>query len=219
MVDIFDEVEEELRAERAEKLLKKYGGAIIGAACAVVLAVAGWQAWRWWEARQDTAAANQYIAAMTAADAAGSNTVTQQGALHDFDALIVSAPEGYRTLSRLRAAALKAQGGDVTGASVLWNQVAGDDSADKLLRDLASLLWAQHQIDAGDPALVASRLKALATPDNPWYPLAEEQLAVLDLHQGKTDDAKATLRKLSQDVTAPNGVRGRAAGLLSHLGG
>jgi hypothetical protein len=219
VVDIFDEVEEDLRAERAEKLLKQYGGLIIGAACAVVLAVAGWQAWRWWQARQDMAAATQYIAAMTAADAAGSNTATQQGALRDFAALVVSAPDGYRTLARLRAAALKAEAGDVAGASALWNQVAMDDSADKLLRDLASLLWAQHQIDAGDPALVASRLKALAVPNNPWYPMAEEQLAVLDLHQGKTDDARTALRKLSQDVTAPNGVRGRAAGLLSQLGG
>ena len=219
MVDIFDEVEEDLRAERAEKLLKKYAGAIIGAACAVVLAVAGWQAWGWWTARQDRAAAIRYIAAMTAADAAGSNTASQQGALRDFDALVVSAPDGYRTLARLRAAALKAEGGDVAGASALWNQVAADDSVDKLLRDLASLLWAQHQIDAGDPALVSARLKALAVPDNPWYPLAEEQIAVLDLHQGKTDDAKAALRKLAQDVTAPNGVRGRAAGLLSQLGG
>jgi hypothetical protein len=219
VVDIFDEVEEELRAERAEKLLKKYGVAIVGAACAVVLAVAGWQAWGWWQARQDKAAAAQYIAAMTVADAAGSNTATQQGALREFDALAVSAPQGYRTLSRLRAAALKAEAGDVAGASVLWNQVAGDESADKLLRDLASLQWAQHQIDTGDPSLTSARLKALAAPDNPWAPLAEEQLAVLDLRQGKTDDAKAALRRLAQDVTAPNGVRTRAAGLLSHLGG
>ena len=32
MVDIFDEVDEELRADRAEALLKRYGGVIDGAA-------------------------------------------------------------------------------------------------------------------------------------------------------------------------------------------
>jgi len=37
---------------------------------------------------------------------------------------------------------------------------------DSFERDLASLLWAQHQIGSGDPALLESRLKALAAPDN-----------------------------------------------------
>ena len=42
MVDIFDEVDEELRAERAQQLLKKYGGVIVAAAVAIVGAAAGW---------------------------------------------------------------------------------------------------------------------------------------------------------------------------------
>ena len=219
MVDIFDEVEEELRAERAEKLLKKYGGVLIGAALAIILAVAGWQAWRWWQARQDVAAATRFIAAMNVAGTTGASKATQQAALQDFDALVASAPDGYRTLARLRAAALKAQMGDLSGATQLWNEVASDGSADPLLRDLASLMWAEHQIDTGDPALVSARLKALTEPGNAWRPMAEEQLAILDMHQGKNDAAKDQLRKLAQDVTAPNGVRGRAAGLLTQLGG
>jgi hypothetical protein len=137
----------------------------------------------------------------------------------EFDALTSTAPEGYRTLARLQSAALKARAGDLSGAAQLWDSVAGDSSADPLLRDLASLLWAQHQIDTGDPALLEARLRPLAAPDNAWKSLAQEQLAVLDLRQGKTDAAKDTLRKLAQDVTAPDGVRGRAAGMLAHLGG
>ena len=62
-----------------------------------------------------------------------------------------------------------------------------DSSADPLLRDLASLLWALHEIDSGDPALLEARLKPLADPNNPWHALAEEQLALLDLRQGQTD--------------------------------
>ena len=219
MVDIFDEVEEELRAERAERLLKKYAGVIVGAAVLVVLAVGGWQAWRWWQARQDMAAASRFITAMSIADSAGADKATQQAASAQFDALAAAAPEGYRTLARLRAAALKAGTGDLSGAAQLWNAVAADGSADPLLRDLASLLWAQHQIDTGDPSLLEARLKALAMPGNAWESLAQEQLAVLDLRQGKKDAAKAELRKLAQDVTAPNGVRGRAAALLAQLGG
>ena len=119
--------------------------------------------------------------------------------------MAATAPDGYRTLARLRAAALKADTGDLAGAAALYDQVAADSSADPLLRDLASLLWAQHQLDTGDPAPLEARLKALAVPDNPWHALASENLALLDLRQGHTDAAKATLRGLASDVTLAAG--------------
>ncbi len=217
MVDIFDEVDEELRAERAHQLLKRYAGLIIAAALLIVGAAAGWEAWRWWQAKQDMAAGQRYLAAM-ALMASPSAAADRQILIGDFDAIAKTAPDGYRTLARLQAAALKAQSGDNQGAAALWTDVATDSSADPLLRDLASLLWCQHQIDTGDPALLEARLKALAEPGNAWRPLAQEQLALLDLRQGKTETAKAALSKLAQDVTAPNGVRERAAALLARLG-
>ena len=219
MVDIFDEVEEELRAERAQKLLKRYAGLILGAALAIVAAAAGWQAWRYWQAKQDMAAAVRFVSASSLADSARTDTVKRQAAFADLESLAASAPEGYRTLARLRAAALQEDAGDITGAAQLWDQVAADSSADSLLRDLASLLWASSQIDRADPALLEARLKGLVTPGNPWAAMAEEQLAVLDLRRGRTQEAKTALQKLSADAAAPNGVRTRAAGLLSRLGG
>ena len=221
MVDIFDEVDEELRAERAQQLLKRYGGLIVATILLIVGAVVGWQGWSWYEARQDRAAAAQYLIAMNIANAtaAGSSEASRTAAIATFSKLATALPKGYATLARLREAALKADAGDLQGATELWDQVAGDSSADPLLRDLASLLWAEHQIDHGDPALLESRLKALTAPDNVWHALAEEQLALLDLRVGKTDQAKTTLRRLAQDTTAPSGVRGRAGGLLNRLGG
>jgi hypothetical protein len=218
VVDIFDEIDEELRADRAKEILKRYGGLIIAAALLVVAAVAGWQAWRWYQAKQDMLAAQNFIAAMTLADSADAGS--HKAAVADFNAIAGSAPaDGYRTLARLRAAALDAQSGALPAALVLWTDVATDQDADPLLRDLATLLWAQHQIDTGDPSLLAARLKPLAAPDNAWRPLAEEQLALLDLRQGKTAAAKTRLTRLAQDAAAPVGVRGRAADLLARLGG
>jgi hypothetical protein len=221
VVDIFDEVDEELRAERAQQLLKRYGGLIVVAAVAIVGAVGGWQGWRWYEERQDQAAAIEYIAAMNLADAtaAGSSEANRAAGIAMFTQLAAKAPAGYATLSRLREAALKADAGDLAGAAALWDQLASDSSIDPLLRDLASLLWAQHQIDSADPSLLESRLKALAAPTNAWHALADEQLALLDLRQGKMDQARTTLRRLAQDTTAPSGVRGRAGALLGRLGG
>ena len=117
---------------------------------------------------------------------------------------------GYATLARLREAALKADAGDLQGAAALWDQVASDSSADPLLRDLASLLWAQHLIDSGDPALLEARLKALAAPDNSWRSLAEEQLALLDLRRGKATRRRprcGTWRRIPRRRVASAGAR------------
>jgi hypothetical protein len=222
VVDIFDEVEEELRAERAQQLLKRYGGLIIAAALVIIGAAAGWQGWRWYQARQDAAAAAEFLTAMNLGDAAtsaGTSVSSRTAATAAFANVAASAPEGYATLARLREAALKADAGDLQGAAALWDQVAADPSADPLLRDLATLLWAQHLLDRAEPGQLEARLKALAVPENPWHALAEEQLALLDLRLGKRDEAKTALSHLVADITAPNGVRARASALVGRLGG
>jgi hypothetical protein len=217
VVDIFDEVDEDLRAERAQKLAKQYGWLAVAGAVAIVGGVAGWQYWNHLKYQQDAAAASRFVAAQTALEQAAPGT-TPAAQLQTLDQMAASGPEGYRTLARLRAAALKADSGDLQGAIALWNQVAADSSADTLLRDLASLTAATRQIDRGDPGQLQARLEPLAEPDNPWSALAREQLAILDLRQGKIEDAKTRLKQLSIDFQAPPGLRARAAALLAGLG-
>ena len=211
--DIFDEVSEDLRAEKASKLLQRYGGAIVAAAVAIVLAVSGYKLWGYYENREAVRVATTYLAAMQA------STTDKPAALAGFTSVSDESTAGYRTLARLRAAALKADAGDRPGAAALWQLVSNDAAADVLLRDLATLEYAMHELDNGDPAAVAARLAPLTNANNPWHFLAEEAQALLDLRQGKNDTARATLKRLAQDVTAPDGVRGRANGLLARLGG
>jgi hypothetical protein len=218
VVDIFDEVEEDLRAERAEKLLKKYAWLLIAVAVAIVGAAAGWQLWNRYRNQQDTAAAARYIAIQNALE----QPAAQQGdarpdQIAALDQIAASAPAGYRTLARLRAAGLKADAGDAAGAVALWNEVAADGSTDRLLRDLASLLAAQRELDHGDPAQLEARLKPLTESSNPWSTLAQEQLAMLDLRQNKVDDARKKLQALSFDIASPSGLRARASALLAGL--
>ncbi|MCX7382391.1 MAG: tetratricopeptide repeat protein, partial [Alphaproteobacteria bacterium] len=67
MSDIFAEVDEDLRADRAQKMLKKYGGVLIGAALVVVIGVAGWQAWRAYEAKETARVAGIFLDASRSA--------------------------------------------------------------------------------------------------------------------------------------------------------
>jgi hypothetical protein len=225
VVDIFDEVNEDLRAERAQRMLRRYAAPIIAVALLVVIGAGGWEAWRWYSARQDNDAATAFLGAMSLADAlppalpGGADAAASAPAIAAFQHVAATAPVGYRTLALLRLAALQAGSGQAQAAASTWDQVAGDGSADPLMRDLANLLWAQQGVDNGDPALVEARLKPLTAPDNAWHQIAQEYMALLDVRTGKIDAAKAILRPLAADFTAPEGLRGRAGGLLDRLGG
>lgn len=219
MPDIFDEVEEELRAERTRQFFIRYAGAILGLAVLAVAGVAGWQGWTWYQARQDQKAAALYIQAMLTAEPQNTAPDAKTAALGTFQNLAANAPEGYRALARLRAAAMEAEANHLPQALTLWNEVAADSSADPLLRELATLLWTQHQLDSGDPNILQARLKPLASGASPWAPLAQEQLALLDMRQGRTDQARQELTALAGNASAPDGVRQRATALLAQLAG
>jgi hypothetical protein len=214
VVDIFDEVEEDLRAERAEKLFKKYAWLMVTLAVAIVAAAAGWQLWTRHQNQQDTAAAAKFVTIQSTLDQPNADKAGQIVPLDQFAAI---APEGYKTLAHLREAGLKADTGDLPGATALWNAVAADSSADRLLRDFASLMATARELDRGDPTQLEARLKPLAEPDNAWSALAREQLAMLDLRQGKVDNARTTLQTLTFDANAPSGLRARASALLAGL--
>lgn len=215
MPDIFDEVQEELRAERARRLGARYGGLLAGVALLLLVGLGSWQGWRWYQERQSMAAATTYLALNLRTEAPGADLKASAAA---FAALGESGPAGYRVLADLRAAALRDETGDRDGALALWNRIAGDGSAPQLYRDLASLMWALHGIDSQDPAQLAARLAPLAQPGNAWQASARELQALLALRQGDKTEAKRGLEALAADVTAPRGLRDRAGRLAAGLG-
>ncbi len=220
MADILDEVEGEYRAEQLRAVATRYAGVAIGALLLVLIGVGGWQYWQGQRAKADSAAAAPFIAAskdtdaLVAGDTAGRRALAQR-----FAALARTAPAGYRTLARLREAALLADSYQLGQAQALWDQVSTDPDADPLLRQLASLLWVQRGLDSADTAALRTRLVSLTGADDPYRPLALEAQAMLDLRLGQTAAARAVLRELTSDPTAPPGVRGRDGAMLSRLGG
>jgi hypothetical protein len=217
--DIFDEVEQDLRAERAQRTLARYGGLILGALLLAVAGVGAWQGWRWWQGRQAEAASVAYLAAGQAAAVEGTDL---KAAADRFASVAAESPAGYRTLARLRAAALKAETGDRAGALAIWDAVAADSGAEPLYRDLATLLWGLHALDAGssvEPGAIEARLAPLAEPGKPWRASAEEIRALAALRRGATEQARKTLAALAADGDAPQGVRDRAGRMLTEIGG
>lgn len=216
MADIFQEVEEELRADRARRMLLRYGGWLVAAALLVVIAAGAWQYWHW---RQQNDTEKLAVAYFDGIRALSAQPPASKQAVSAFGDVARRARGGYRALAELQEAALEANDGNVAGATAIWDRLAGDARIDPLLTQLAALLAVQHQIDTADPVQLTARLRPLLAPDNPYRPLAEELSALLALREGKTDQAKATFRMLSQAPGAPPGLRQRASAFLVELGG
>jgi hypothetical protein len=221
VADIFDEISDDLRTERALGLLRRFGGIFIAAAVLVLLAVSGDQIWLAYQARQSEAAATKFLAITQPIDALGGGMTNPQriSSAESLANFAANAPAGYRALANLRAAGLYADAGQTGAAEALWNDVSADNAADPMLRQLADLLWAQHALGTAPDEAVAARLAPLTVPENNWHGLAQETQALLYLHEGKTDQAKALFSQIASDPSAPEGVRNRADGLLAQLNG
>jgi hypothetical protein len=213
LADIFDEIEEDLRKERAKKLWDRYGWIVLVVAGGVILGVAGWRGWQWYEHRQASQAAERFLAAASAAERG--ETASAAAA---FAELSRDAPAGYRVLARLREAGLKARQGETAEAVALYETLARDIAVPPLYRDLATLYAVLHQADSGDPRALADRLAPLAAPGGAFRYSAMELQAVLAERRGDRAEARRLLEALAADSAAPDGVRRRAAEMLGAFG-
>ena len=210
MSDIFQEVEEDVRRERYEQLWKKYGNYIIAAAGVLVLAVAGYQAWKTYDLSQRQKISEQYRLASQAAE--GGNLVKAET---DFAALAKDAPTGYASLSKLHlAGALIGQNKRDQAVSLLRELTA---SSNPLVANSARLRLAWIMADASPKTEIAQLLQPLTPADSPWRFAAGEVLAYLDLKAGARAQAITEYQKLSQEPDASPSLRQRAAGIAEYL--
>ncbi len=213
MADLFREIEEDLRRERAEKLWKKYGGYVVGAALGVVMTTAGYVGWQAYAERQRLADGERYAAAL-AQSRPGAQAIAA-------DALALVAQEtgsGYAILARLREAALRAEAGEGERAIAIYDAIAADDGVAPMFRELALLLSVMHQMEAAGPAELIERLAPLTAADNPWRHSALEATGVLAFRSGARARAREIFTGLADDATTPRGMRARAAEMLAILG-
>jgi len=211
--DIFQEVDEELRHDKWLQLWKQYQNYIIGLAALIIIATGAVTYWRYYDQQQREAEGMRYALAL---DDARSGKLAE--AADALSALAGSAHAGRAIVARFEAAALRARAGDQAASIAAYDAIAKDGAVDPLYRDLATLLWGLHALDTIDPQVVVERLAPLTVPDNPWHATAIEVTAVVHLKTGDRAAAKADYQKIIDDLTAPNGLRARAAQMVAALG-
>ncbi|NKB21868.1 MAG: tetratricopeptide repeat protein [Alphaproteobacteria bacterium] len=212
MGDIFREIDEELRQERFEKLWQRYGKIVIGAAVAVVLAVAGFKAFEHFQTKQRDTYSAQYAAA---SKLLAEGKKTEAAAL--FAGLGKDGNTGYAVLSRFQQAAIRADTGDIPGAIKLYDAIASDNDVDKSLQEAAVIFSVSRQIDSGsaDRTALDSKLTPLRDKENPWRHSANELSGLLALQAGDSAVARSRFTSISDDLKAPQRMRTRASQILA----
>jgi hypothetical protein len=211
--DIFQEVDEELRHDKWLQLWKQYQNYVIGLAALIVIATAAFTYWRYYDQQQREAEGLRYALALD--DVRAGKLPEAADALN---ALGSSAHAGRALVARFEAAALRVRAGDEAAAIAAYDAIAKDTAVDQIYRDLATVLWGLHALDTLDPQVVVDRLAPVTAQDNPWHATALEVTAVVRLKTGDRTAAKADYQKIADDLTAPRGLRARAAQMVSALG-
>ncbi len=213
MSDIFREIDEELRRDNIAKLWERYGQYLVGLAVVAVLITAGFVGWREYQARLQRAESLRYAAAV---ELVQKNELAR--AADDFAALARNSGGGQATLARLQEAALRARTGDEQAAIAAYKAIAEDPSNDAIYRDLATLLGALHGLKSSDPKAIIAEVAGLTNPGNPWRPSALEVTALAHLRAGERAEARDIYKGLADDLSAPQGLRARAAEMSATLG-
>jgi len=214
VADIFKEVEEDLRRDKAAEWWKRNSLFIYAAAAAVVIGVAGYQGWRAYDLKLRGEQSDSYAEALQLAEAGDTEKARQALA-----ALSDPSGSGYPLLAALSQATLAAQAGDTAAAEQIWQALADNGGAGAAVSDLGALFSVMRRMNDGDPAALRGELRPLAEPDAPYRFTALELLAAVALRQGDTAAAREHLTQITDDPAAPAGSRSRAAELLASLPG
>ncbi len=204
----FNEVQEELRRERAVRLLKRYGWIAV----LLVVLVVGGTAWNEWRKAQDRASAEAFGDAVLAA-------LDNNASADRVEALSQIETTGAQAglVQLLRAGALMDE--DRAAALEALNVAANDSALPDAYRQLATL----KRVIAGGRDIPlderAQLLAGLSQPGQPMRPIALEQSALLELEQGNTERAIEILTDLLSQSDVTDALRRRATQLITALGG
>lgn len=211
MTDVFEEVEEGLRQDKASSLWKRYGGLIIAAIVAVVGGVAAWEIYSWQKSSAIEADSRVFSEAQIAyenGDIPGAKSRLET---------LATEKTGFAVLANHMLAEIEKDGQAVGAASVARLQRANEIDAQSPLGRLALLKIAYAQADTLDRAALATLMQPLIAAGGNEGALAKELLAAKTLASGDIEAARAEYQALSLDLDAPQNMKVRVNQALATM--
>lgn len=208
MVDVFEEVEEQIRAERYKSLGLKLLPWAIGLVVAGVVAAGAIWGWDAWTRGQGEKAAETYVEALKAG---GQGDTTRAYTL--MDEVAKSNAKGYPAMAMMFQAGIRLEAGKPDEAVVLLDKAA-KKASDPAIVDLAAYKAALILVDTAPYKDLEARLTPLMADKRPYRLEAREALAFSKLMAGKPAEARTDFVVLSQVLDATEGMRQRAQAAL-----
>jgi hypothetical protein len=201
--DIFQEVDEEVRRERLKQLWDRYGNLIVVGALVIVVGVAGWRGYQWWDAKKAAEAGTAFEAALGLSEA-GKHAEAESA----FAKVATEGTSGYRALARFHEAAELGQT-DPKAAVSAYEALAADSSIGRVMQDLAVVRAGLILLDTAPYSELSARLEPLTANDRVFRNTAREILA---FSAWRASDSAATRRWIDLimgDAETPQGTRSR----------
>ena len=206
MADVFEEVNDDLRRDRLEKIWKRYGIILILVALLIVLGSMGLQWWRASQIETRHSAANRYSIALSE-----SETKEAEAAALTLAGYAATAPDGFASLAWLQAAAHRHRAGATDMALDIYRQLIGRDTVDPRLQAIARLQAARILSERGLTDAVQAQLGSNLDADSVWRFSAIEIQAIAALAAGERGNAGRFYQELAGSAQAPSGLRRRAS--------
>jgi hypothetical protein len=209
---LFREVDEEVRRQKLQDLWNRWGNLFIAVSVAVIVIVAGYKGWQYWELRRAEGAARDYFAAVTLADQGKAAEASTK-----FAGLAAGSHDGYASLARMNLAAGLAASGKLDEAVKMYDQIAASAELDPNLRNAARIRTAFLLVDKASRADIVKRVSDLNAPNNVWRNEAREILGLAAYRAKDYAEADRLMNEILTDQDSPQNLRQRAQLMASLL--
>ncbi|HEX8570734.1 MAG TPA: tetratricopeptide repeat protein [Caulobacteraceae bacterium] len=210
MVDVFEEVEEQLRTERYTSWTKRALPWVAGALLLALVIALGIWGYGEWRQRQAQKASQTYAAALEASQA------DRPRAQRLFTEVSESGAAGYKSLALMQLGNLRISENKPREAVPLYDRAA-DAASNELIEDAARLKAAFVIMDYAPFTAVETRLRPLTEEGRPYRLVAREALAMAKLQAGRAADARADFVVISQSLDVSDEARARAQAMVAAI--
>nr|WP_232366672.1 tetratricopeptide repeat protein [Alteripontixanthobacter muriae] len=207
------EVDDAVRQDQYSQFAQRFGIPLI---ILLVLALAAFAGWLYWQNRQEAAMEQRSEALIGALDQVEAGNLDTGAEL--LDPLASGDAAGPQSAARMLQAGIALEQGRAGDAAQLFAAVGADAEAPAALRNLATIREVATRFDSLPPQQVIERLESLAVPGNPFFGSAAELVAMAHLEAGNTQRAGNLFAEIAKAEDVPDSLRSRARQIAGQLG-
>jgi hypothetical protein len=211
VVDVFDEVEEQLRSDRYKTLALKSLPWLGALTAAVVIGFGGYWGYTAYQSSQADKSSEAYQAALEGFQKDGAAKGFAR-----FETISKSGADVYRGLALMQMGGIRLDEGKTADAVVYFDESA-KHLKDPVLGDVARLKSAYALMDTASYKDIEARLTPLTGEKSPYRIKAKEALAFAKLQAGDLAGAKGDFVVLSQLLEASEETRQRAQAAMEMI--